>query len=95
MRILKGRRNYYFTNPVLSTGLVHRPLLYGTKLHHFLMVAWRFCHIQISIERSHIEPEAKPPESIAEHIRFVRLTRNLYHKDVAHIIGVSTTRIEN
>jgi transcriptional regulator with XRE-family HTH domain len=59
------------------------------------MVALPFCQISISIDRSRLESVLPPPSTIGEHIRSFRLKRNLFQKEVAYILNVTTSSVEN
>lgn len=59
------------------------------------MVALPFYHLAISIKKSHFHNPLPPPETIGDHIRHVRIKKKLYQREVAQIIGVKTSTLEN
>lgn len=62
---------------------------------HRDMVALPFYHLAISINKSHIQTPLPPPETIGDHIRQIRTKKKLFQREVAQIIGVKTSTLEN
>ncbi len=54
------------------------------------MVAWRFCHIRISIKRRDEKPFGYPkhPKTLGERIRKTRMDKGWLQKDLAKHLGV-------
>ena len=54
-----------------------------------------FASVVIRAEKRKPEGYIESPQTVGEHIRKVRLDRGLFQKEVAQILNVNTTSIEN
>ncbi len=59
------------------------------------MVASPISCLNISIDRWHFQSPISPNANIGEHIRYIRIRKQLFQREVAKIIGVKSTTLEN